>query len=155
VSFLFSRTRLIALVALIALALAASIVLMSRSPASATSEARSSQRGGLGQMSGLLPRDKLTLGSAINVNLDKNTVRLPLYPGKGPDGQKVWFVLLDASDEGLAQNHGVNFAPKLANLAIGCPECVQEVELESPTPAQNRFGPASRSSTSARTPASR
>jgi len=142
VSFLFSRTRLIALVALIALALAASIVLRSRSPASATSEARSSQRGGLGQMSGLLPRDKLTLGSAINVNLDKNTVRLPLYPGKGPDGQKVWFVLLDASDEGLAQNHGVNFAPKLANLAIGCPECVQEVELESPTPAQNRFGPA-------------
>jgi hypothetical protein len=36
----------------------------------------------------------------------------------------------------------VNFAPKLANLAIDCPACVQTVTIQSPTPAQNRFGQA-------------
>lgn len=141
-SFVLSRKRLVALVALVGLVLTASVVLLSRPPASATTVARDFKLGGLGQRSGLLPRDKLTLGSALQVNLSKQTVRLPLYPGKAPDGTRVWFVLLDASDRGLAENHGINFAPKLANLAIGCPECVQEVTLDSPTPQQNRFGPA-------------
>jgi hypothetical protein len=36
----------------------------------------------------------------------------------------------------------VNYAPKLVNIGIGCPTCVQTVTLEHPTPAQNRFGPA-------------
>ena len=96
---------------------------------------------GLGPKSGLLPRDHLTLESAIQVDLSKETVRLPLYKGKA-NGQTVWFVLLDASDEGLADDLGVNYAPKLTNLAIGCPECVQTVTLEAPTPAQNPFGQA-------------
>jgi hypothetical protein len=39
---------------------------------------------GLGQLSGLLPRDNLTLGSAIQVDLSKETVRLPLY--RAPPG---------------------------------------------------------------------
>ncbi len=137
-----SLRRVVALVALVALALTAYAALLSRSSASAKRPPVASKSGGLGQMRGLLPRNKLTLESAINVDLDKQTVRLPLYPGKGPDGKKVWFVLLDASDRGLAANHGINYAPKLANLAIGCPECVQEVKLESPSPAENRFGPA-------------
>jgi hypothetical protein len=97
--------------------------------------------GGLGQLSGLLPRDHLTLESAIQVDLDKETVRLPLYPGEAR-GQKVWFVLLDASDVGLAHDLGVNYAPKLADIAISCPTCVQTVTIDSPTPAQNPFGPA-------------
>ena len=96
---------------------------------------------GLGQTSGPLPRNKLTLESAIQVNLSNDTVRLPLYPGKGPDGRRVWYVLLDASDAGLAHDLGVNYAPKLANVGNGCPECVQTVKLENPTPAENRFGP--------------
>jgi hypothetical protein len=96
---------------------------------------------GLGQSSGLLPRNKLTTESAIQVNLSNETVRLPLYPGKGPNGQKVWYVLLDASDPGLAHDLGVNYAPKLANIGNSCPECVQTVGLENPSPAQNRFGP--------------
>src|SRR5262249_30222877 len=96
---------------------------------------------GLGQLTGLLPRDNLTEESAIQVDLSKETVRLPLYPGKA-NGHTVWYVLLDASDAGLAHDLGVNYAPKLANLAIGCPDCVQTVTLESPTPAQNPFGPA-------------
>ena len=33
---------------------------------------------GLGQLSGLLPRDHLTTESAIQVDLSKETVRLPL-----------------------------------------------------------------------------
>ena len=40
--------------------------------------------GGLGQLSGLLPRNHLTLGSAIQVNLSNETVRLPLYKGDAP-----------------------------------------------------------------------
>jgi hypothetical protein len=97
--------------------------------------------GDLGRLSGVLPRDHLTLESAIKVDLNKETVRLPLYKGKA-GGQTVWFVLLDASDAGLAHDLGVNYAPKLANLGINCPECVQTVGLESPTPAENRFGQA-------------
>jgi hypothetical protein len=108
--------------------------------ASAGAGATSSQPGGLGQSSGLLPRDHLTLESAIQVNLSKETVRLPLYPGTA-NGKKVWYVLLDASDPGLAHDLGVNYAPKLANIAIGDPAAVQTVTLTNPTPAQNPFGP--------------
>jgi len=100
---------------------------------------------GLGQLSGLLPRDHLTLESALQVDLSHETVRLPLYPGTAyagtPHAEKVWYVLLDASDAGLAHDLGVNYAPKLANIGIGCPACVQTVTLTNPTPAQNPFGP--------------
>ncbi len=77
---------------------------------------------GLGQLSGLLPREKLTVESALQVDFDKESVRLPLYPGKAPDGTKVWYVLLDSSDSGLAHDLGINYAPKLANIGIGCPD---------------------------------
>ena len=101
---------------------------------------------GLGPISGLLPRDHLTEESAIQVDLSKESVRLPLYEGvayKGtPKEEKVWYVLLDASDQGIAHDLGVNYAPKLGNLAIGDPEAVQTVTLESPTPDQNKFGQA-------------
>ena len=63
---------------------------------------------GLGQLTGLLPSKKLTVESALKVDLDKESVRLPLYPGKAPDGTRVWYVLLDASDSGLAHDLGVN-----------------------------------------------
>jgi len=101
---------------------------------------------GLGQLTGLLPRDHLTTESAIQVDLSKETVRLPLYEGvayKGtPNQETVWYVLLDASDSGLAHDLGVNYAPKLANIGIGDPEAVQTVTLESPAPDQNKFGQA-------------
>jgi hypothetical protein len=103
---------------------------------------------GLGQLSGLLPRSHLTEESAIQVNLSNETVRLPIYPGDAPDpnhpGQteKVWYLLLDASDAGLAHDLGVNYAPKLANIGIGCPACVQTVTEDNPSPQANPFGPA-------------
>jgi hypothetical protein len=113
--------------------------------ASAGAGATTAKPGGLGQSSGLLPRDHLTLESAIQVNLSKETVRLPLYPGVAyagtPHAEKVWYVLLDASDPGLAHDLGVNYAPKLANIAIGDPAAVQTVTLTNPTPQANPFGP--------------
>jgi hypothetical protein len=109
--------------------------------AQAKAQNNSGAATGLGQLSGLLPRDHLTLESALRVNLSRETVRLPLYPGSA-GGQRVWYILMDASDAGLAHDLGVNYAPKLANIGIGCPTCVQTVTLENPTPAQNPFGPA-------------
>src|SRR5437763_6250817 len=97
--------------------------------------------GGLGQLSGLLPRDHLTEESAIQVDLSRETVRMPMYKGEAY-GKTAWFILLDASDVGLAHDLGVNYAPKLANIGISCPTCVQTVTLDSPTPAQNPFGQA-------------
>src|SRR5438128_5502739 len=99
------------------------------------------QPGGLGQLTGLLPRDHLTEESAIQVDLSNETVRLPLYKGEAY-GKTAWFILLDASDAGLAHDLGVNYAPELADIGIGCPACVQTVTIDSPTPAQNPFGPA-------------
>jgi hypothetical protein len=103
---------------------------------------------GLGQLSGVLPTNHLTLESAIQVDLSNDTVRLPLYKGTAPvptnpgQTETVWFVLLDASDNGLAHDLGVNYAPKLANIGVSCSTCVQTVTTDSPTPAQNRFGQA-------------
>ena len=101
---------------------------------------------GLGQLSGILPASKLTLQSALEVNLSQEYVRLPLYPGTAyagtPHAEKVWYILLDSSDKGLADDLGVNYAPKLANMAVSCPACVQHVTLDNPTPAENPFGPA-------------
>jgi hypothetical protein len=108
--------------------------------------ARPAQAGSLGQSSGLLPRDHLTLESAIQIDLTHEALRLPLYPGTAyagtPHAEKVWYILLDASDSGLAHDLGVNYAPKLANIAISDPAAVQTVTLGTPTPQQNPFGPA-------------
>jgi hypothetical protein len=103
---------------------------------------------GLGQLSGVLPRSKLTLESAIEINLSKEYARLPIYPGTAPNPtdpsqtERVWYILEDASDSGNADDLGVNYAPKLNNMAISCPECVQTVTEENPSPEDNHFGPA-------------
>src|SRR5260370_21106817 len=96
---------------------------------------------GLGQLTGLLPRNQLVLESALQVDLTQETVRLPLYKGTA-NGHDVWFILTEASDEGLAHTSALNYAPKLANIGISCPECVQTVTLHSPTADQNKLGPA-------------
>src|SRR5260370_28005155 len=96
---------------------------------------------GLGQLSGLLPRNNLVLESALQVDLTQETVRLPLYRGTA-NGHTVWFILTEASDLGLAKNSGLNYAPKLANIAISCAACVQTVTLDSPSADANTFGPA-------------
>jgi hypothetical protein len=140
------RGRSVAALALMGLLIAGLLAAVPSLTSSAGAQSPEGEGGpgaaaGLGQRTGLLPTDHLTLESALQVDLDHQTVRLPLYPGKGPDGKKVWFVLLDASDAGLAHDLGVNYAPKLANIGISCAACVQTVTLENPTPAQNPFGP--------------
>lgn len=118
----------------------------SAAPAAPARADQPPESNGLGQLSGLLPRDHLTLQSAIQVNLSNETVRLPLYPGIAyagtPHQEKVWYILEDASTSGAADDLGVNFAPKLANIGISCPACVQTVHLINPSPEDNHFGPA-------------
>jgi hypothetical protein len=114
----------------------------------ASHKVRGGSARGLGPLSGLLPRSKLTLESAINVNLSTETVRLPIYPGVAPvpnhpgQTERVWYILEDASDLGAAKDLGVNYAPKLANIGIGCSACVQTVTEDNPSPQANPFGPA-------------
>jgi len=126
--------------AALALTLALVIPAGGAAPALAHNPSGPGMAAGLGQMTGLLPRNHLFEESAIQVNLSKQTVRLPLYPGD-VHGKRVWYVLLDSSDVGAAHNLGVNYAPKLANIGIGCPACMQTVTIENPTPKQNPFGP--------------
>ena len=140
--FLAKRWSLAATVLMIAAAAAvAGSQALGGSTADARPTAKRAQAGSLGQTTGLLRRDHLTEESAIQVNLSKESVRLPLYKGTA-GGETVWYVLLDASDPGIAHDLGVNYAPKLGNLAIGCPECVQTVTLDAPSPQHNRFGQA-------------
>jgi hypothetical protein len=131
------RGLIAGVVAIVALLIAAMI----RGPVAAENTTQTAASGDLGQRSGLLPRENLVLESALQVDLTKDTVRLPLYKGTA-NGHTVWFILTEASDQGLAKNSGLNYAPKLANIGIGCPECVQTVTQDSPTPDQNKFGPA-------------
>jgi len=138
--------RLAAAATAMAAAAVLATVVTTGANATPSKAARPGQATGLGQTSGLLPRDHLTTESALQVDLTHETVRLPLYPGTAyagtPHAEKVWYVLLDASDVGLAHDLGVNYAPKLANLAISDPAAVQTVTLDSPTVQQNPFGPA-------------
>jgi hypothetical protein len=114
----------------------------------ASNNVRGGSARGLGPLSGLLPRSKLTLESAINVNLSTQTVRLPIYPGVAPvpdhpgQTERVWYILEDASDLGAAKDLGANYAPKLANIGIGDPAAVQTVTEDNPSPQANPFGPA-------------
>src|SRR5262245_20901065 len=134
---ILTRRRLLGAAALAIAAVAA----FTGSQAIAGSKSPKASAHGLGPISGLLPRSHLTVESAIQVDLSKESVRLPLYRGTA-SGQTVWYVLLDASDAGAAHDLGINYAPKLANVGIGCPDCVQTVTLDSPSPSENRFGQA-------------
>ena len=133
-----------------AVATAASLGLAGCGGAASAAPAQAAQvpaeADGLGQLSGILPASHLTLPSAIEVNLSKEYVRLPLYPGIAyagtPHQEKVWYILEDASTSGAADDLGVNFAPKLANIGVSCPACVQTVHLINQSPDVNHFGPA-------------
>ncbi|MCU1685138.1 MAG: hypothetical protein JWQ81_5877 [Amycolatopsis sp.] len=94
-----------------------------------------------GQLAGLLPSDKIVLRSADKVDLDKDTVTLPLRKGNA-NGKTVWYIITEASDVGIAHDLNVNYAPKLINMPIGCTACVQDVTLKTPSVEENRFGPA-------------
>lgn len=91
--------------------------------------------------SGLLAEENFTIKSLLEVDLNKSTATFPLHKGFGPDGKTpVWFIITESSDFGLAHDLNVNFAPKLANMSIDCPKCVQETTLR--TSAGNKFSEA-------------
>ncbi len=77
-----------------------------------------------------LPAENFVLGNALSVNLSKDFATLPLHKGN-VNGETVWYIITDASDAGVAEDLGLNFAPKLSNITIGCPACAQQVESES------------------------
>jgi len=90
-----------------------------------------------GQTTGTLPVTKIVLESTVEVNLSHHSATLPLHEGRFHN-QRVWYILTEASDEGAASDLNVNFAPKLANVGIGCRACVQELTLTAPM--DNKFG---------------
>ncbi len=103
----------------------------------ATDSGSSAAARGIGPTHGLLSRSKFTVASTVKVDLDNHSVRLPLHRGEF-NGKTVWYILTDASDQGFADELGLNYAPKLGNAAVGCATCVQEVTLKAST--ENVFG---------------
>ncbi|MBA2362275.1 MAG: hypothetical protein H0V86_01945 [Chloroflexia bacterium] len=79
------------------------------------------------EISGELSRDKITIKSVKRVDLNSGIATLPLHKGSYK-GTSVWYVITDVSDEGVARELGLNFAPRLANATNGCPPCVQTVK---------------------------
>jgi len=77
---------------------------------------------------GILPQGNVFMSQVSLVNLDSGFARVPLYRGTH-NGQRVWHVLMDASDSAIAAQRGLNFAPRLANADRTCPACVQDVTL--------------------------
>lgn len=79
-----------------------------------------------------LPADHLVLKSARSVDVNASTVVLPIHRGVA-HGETVWYIITDASDYGVAHDLNALYAPKLVNMAINCPECVQTATLGKPT----------------------
>lgn len=59
----------------------------------------------------------LFLASAIHLDRETGDITLPTFKGQH-DGETVWFIVTESSDQENAEKLGVNFAPKLAN-ALG------------------------------------
>lgn len=83
------------------------------------------------EISGELSRNKITIKSVKRVDLNKGIATLPLHKGSYK-GSAAWYVITDVSDEGIARELGLNFAPRLANATNGCPPCVQRVKSSDP-----------------------
>ena len=79
-----------------------------------------------------LPADHLVLKSARDVDLKAGTVVIPIHRGVA-NGETVWYLITDVSDYGVAHDLNALYAPKLVNMAINRPECVQTVTLGKPT----------------------
>lgn len=78
----------------------------------------------------LVNPSKFFVKSLVQIDLAHDSARFPLHKGTF-NGKTYWFILTEASDFGLARDLNINFAPKLANIAINCPDCVQTVTVSS------------------------
>lgn len=72
-----------------------------------------------------------SLPSALNIDVEHETVTLPLHRGRTMRGQPVWYVVTESSNQADASNRGVNYAPKLLN-AVGT-AAVQSGRLDDDT----------------------
>jgi hypothetical protein len=59
-----------------------------------------------------------SLPSALNIDIAHETVTLPLFNGRAPNGKPTWYIVTDSSGKADAAKRGVNYAPKLLN-AVG------------------------------------
>jgi hypothetical protein len=88
-----------------------------------------------------LDRDKVTIRSAIAVDLQRDFARLPLYRAR-IGNRTAWYVITDVSDRDLARRRGLNFSPRLANLITpDCPGCVQTVASPASSAGGSSRGP--------------
>lgn len=55
-----------------------------------------------------------TLAVANLRSPDTANVDLPIYPGIGPGGDEVWYIITEAADFDVAEQLGLNYSPKLA-----------------------------------------
>ncbi|MDX2273721.1 MAG: hypothetical protein NW237_17465 [Cyanobacteriota bacterium] len=76
------------------------------------------------------PSDNVFLKSALAVDFtyNKANVTLPLFKGFSPNGDTVYYIITEASDFAVAQELGVNFAPKM-KYVVGT-EGAQTVTLQ-------------------------
>jgi hypothetical protein len=131
------RRKLASLVVVAGVALA--VPLLVNNQATAGPKAGATPAAVPGQTTGILPVSKIILESTVQVNFNHFSVTLPLHEGNF-NGKRAWYILTEASDEGAASDLNLNFAPKLANIGIGCATCVQDVTQT--VPAGNKFGEA-------------
>ena len=68
----------------------------------------------------MLPSSKFTIANTRVVNLSRHFATAPLFEGTF-NGQPAWYVITEASDEGMASDLGVNFALRLANIPADSP----------------------------------
>ncbi len=78
----------------------------------------------------MLDPGKFTIKNTIAINLTKHFARVPLHQGSF-NGQPVWYVMTEASDQGIASDLGLNFSPRLANIPPSHP-AVQQVASTDP-----------------------
>lgn len=114
--------------AVVGVAVASAIASVVATTGTAAAAAPAAATTGTGPTSGILPASNTILQSAIKIDLKNEFVRLPLHKGEY-NGETVWYIMTEASDQGQAAGLGLNFAPKLANASIGCAACVQNVTL--------------------------
>lgn len=77
-----------------------------------------------------LPKSKFTIASTISIDSVSGAARLPLRRGSFK-GKAVYYVITDVSNERFARELGVNFAPRLAVITMGCPACAQVVHTSA------------------------
>jgi hypothetical protein len=64
------------------------------------------------------------------VDLEKGTMKVPLYRGKLPSGETIWFILTDTTDQNLSDLHGLVYSPKLAYGFTGRNQRTAEIQRD-------------------------